>query len=54
MELVGQEVAKEGNVDPMEAKKEATKKKKEKGEEEVKEPEHVPIEYQVLRQVRMP
>ena len=54
MELVGQEVAKEGNVDPMEAKKKVTKKKKKKGEEEVKEPEHVPIEYQVLRQVRMP
>jgi hypothetical protein len=54
MELVGQEVAKEGNIDPMEAKKKVTKKKKKKGEEEVKEPEYVPIEYQVLRQVRMP
>jgi hypothetical protein len=47
-------VAKEGNIDPMEAKKKVTKKKKKKGEEEVKEPEYVPIEYQVLRQVRMP
>ena len=54
MELVGQEVAKEGNEDPMEPKKKVTKKKKKKGEEEVKEPEYVPIEYQVLRPVRMP
>jgi hypothetical protein len=35
MELVGQEVAKEGNVDPMEPKKRIYKKKKKKGEEEV-------------------
>ena len=47
-------MAKEGNVDPMEPKKKVRKKKKKKGEEEVKEPEYVPIEYQVLRPVRMP
>jgi hypothetical protein len=35
MELVGQEVAKEGNLDPMEQKKRICKKKKKKGEEEV-------------------
>ena len=45
MELVGQEVAKEGNVDPMEPKKRVAKKKKKKGEEEVLEPEYLPIEY---------
>jgi hypothetical protein len=35
MELVGQEVAKKGNVDLMEPKKRICKKKKKKGEEEV-------------------
>ena len=54
MELVGQEVAKEGNIDLMALKKKAPKKKKKKGEEEVKEPEYIPIEYQVLRPARMP
>ena len=41
-------------MDPMEPKKKVIKKKKKKGEEEIKEPEYVPIEYQVLRPVRMP
>lgn len=53
MALAGQEVVKEGYVDPMEPKKKAPKKKK----EEIKEQpvaEHVPIEYQILRPVKMP
>ena len=54
MELVGQEVAKEGNIDLMAPKKKAPKKKKKKGEEEIKEPEYIPIKYQVLRPARMP
>jgi len=58
MELVGQEVIKEGYIDPMAPKPKNPKKLKKKktdGDEEEKEPEPAPkIEYQILRPVRMP
>lgn len=54
MELVGQEFVKEGYVDPMEPKKKPPKKKKKGQEEEVVMEERQPIQYQILKQAKMP